>query len=187
MFLTEHDEQIDVGVREEKEKVFDFFQINDGFTTIYDIAVFTQRINNLYGGEIEVQKCIKLFIDSQFKDTRRVIFRLFGSYFLLFALPFGAQMFSDNSTLIYICNSSCLLTQIVLMVIESLQVKYYGWAAYFQDYWNYFDIAHMIVYIIYFIFRICLGNLMYLLPIRNVSILKTAEEQIKAIGEIESE
>jgi hypothetical protein len=41
MFLTEHDEQIDVGVREEKEKVFDFFQINDGFTTIYDIAVFT--------------------------------------------------------------------------------------------------------------------------------------------------
>jgi hypothetical protein len=73
------------------------------------------------------------------------------------------------------------------MVIESLQVKYYGWAAYFQDYWNYFDIAHMIVYIIYFIFRICLGNLMYLLPIRNVSILKTAEEQIKAIGEIESE
>ena len=91
-----------------KEKVFTFFLETSGFKTIYDVAKFTQRLNELYGGEIEQQKCMKLFIDSQFKDTRRVILRLFAFYFFTFAMPFTLQMFTSIPEVIYFTNFLCL-------------------------------------------------------------------------------
>jgi hypothetical protein len=53
-YLNAHDRRIRNEKLEEKETNFDFFSENEGFKTTYDIAVFTKRINMLYGGEIEV-------------------------------------------------------------------------------------------------------------------------------------
>lgn len=85
-------------------------------------------------------------------------------------------MFSSNPTIIYTFNVSCLLCQILLVVIESLQFKYYGFASYLQDTWNYFDISHMVIYTGYFIARVAFGNTGFLLPINKVDIVSITDE-----------
>lgn len=63
-----------------------------------------------------------------------------------------------------------------------LQVKYYGWTNYFGDYWNVFDVAHFVLYVSYFFFRVCLGNIGWLLPILRENIADLNEkDQISLI------
>jgi hypothetical protein len=133
--------------------VFDFFD-KQGFMCDYDVAIFTKRINELYGGDVEQQKCFKLFVDSQFKSTSKIIIRLFIMYFVFFVGAFLWQMFSTDHSTIVCCNVSCLIMQLILVLIESLQFQYKGLGDYFKDIWNYFDIAHFIMYTIYFFMRV---------------------------------
>jgi hypothetical protein len=71
------------------------------------------------------------------------------------------------------------------VVIESLQFKYYGMAEYFKDSWNYFDISHFLIYLVYFFFRVVLKHTEYLLPIKDISIITDGAKQVAAIQEIE--
>jgi predicted membrane protein len=77
----------------------------------------------------------------------------------------------------------------MLVVIESLQFKYYGMAEYFTDTWNYFDISHFSIYVVYFIFRVVFGHTYYLLPIKGIDgVLNdmNEQEQILKIKEIQA-
>ena len=90
MVLTEHDNGLNVYQEGENSREIDFtfFQTNKGFLSTFDIALFTMRMNSIYGEDIELQTCQKMFIDAQFKLTRNVITFIVNGYFLFFVIPF---------------------------------------------------------------------------------------------------
>lgn len=55
--------------------------------------MFTKRINECYGRDIDKQKCFRIFIDAQFKETSSVIMGIAKIYFFFMVIPFFAQLF----------------------------------------------------------------------------------------------
>ena len=94
----------------DRSVVFSFFKTHSGFgNSPYELALLSNRLNELYGDEIENQMCVKFFIDSLFDETSAILKRLFFTYFFFFTLPFCVQAFSNDSFVVVIANISCLL------------------------------------------------------------------------------
>jgi hypothetical protein len=55
--------------------------------------------------------------------------------------------------IVIILNMICLVTQVMFVGVELLQLKYKG-VSYFYDVWNWLDMTILVVYVIYFFKRI---------------------------------
>ena len=67
VFLNDLDVMLESNAvrHKDREVVFDLFKTQEGFCkSPYEVALLTNRLNELYGDEIENQTCMKYFIDS---------------------------------------------------------------------------------------------------------------------------
>lgn len=111
---------------------------------------------------------MKMFIDSQFKDTKRIIIFQTLLYILSFIVPFIIQAFSNNPDKILPLNIVCLISSIIFFANEMLQLYYKGGKMYFIDWWNLFDVMHFLIYLTYFSLRIDkLENDKHVIPIKS--------------------
>ena len=99
--------------------------------------------------------CMMSLIDSQFDKSSPILKYMFVVYFVFFAVPFIVQAFLTEYKAVLGTNLSCLVTQLILMVVECIQMSYAGGIRkYLCNVWNYFDITHFVLYVIYFAVRI---------------------------------
>ena len=144
--------------------------MNKGLT-IYDYSEYLMQINDAYGDNIESQREIRFAIDSIFDTTSYVMKYQFILFCFGFLIPFLLQLvvFRDAMS-VMICIIVCMLTQLIFLGIEILQMQHRG-AEYFSDGWNKLDCSLFVLFVIYFIIRMA-DPTMEIVPITGPVVTK---------------
>lgn len=126
-----------------------------GGFSLYELAEFLQVQNEKYGDKIEVQRDIKNIIDSIFMRTHWVIELQFLVFLFGFCLPFMIQLFYTRSAgVVVYCVLSCLITQVLFLGIEVLQMRKLGLRVYASNVWNLFDCSLFLLFCAYACMRL---------------------------------
>ena len=92
-------------------------------------------------------------IDFQFDYYTYKYFVLLSQIFVVtYICPFIVQIFSDNWTLVLICNISCIFTQLFFFYVELIQIRHDP-SNYFTDPWNRVDFSTFVLNLIYSVLR----------------------------------
>ena len=99
--------------------------------------------------DIDNMQVVRNIIDFQFEFyTYRYFFVLWLTFLITYICPFIVQIFSDNYSVVLICNLSCLFSQLFFFYIELIQIRHDP-SNYFSDPWNRVDFSTFVMNLIY--------------------------------------
>ena len=137
-----------------KDSCKDILAINRLHFDDYELAQLVNTILEKTEGSVEDQKVLRDIVDWQFRKTKQFFYIQLIVYLIFYFIPFLIQMTHKDFSEIYYYNMSCMISQIVFLCFEAVTMKAAGIVDHFESHWNKIDFLNILVYTIYFYYRI---------------------------------
>lgn len=124
--------------------------------TDLELAQMLNSIVNKYDYAIDDYISIKFMVDSQFETTKKFFMIQAFIYIVFFFVPLMAQIFilDNHPNWVIKCNQSCLVTTVLFLGIEFIQLEFNGFANYISDRDNQIDCLTLVTFLYYYTLRL---------------------------------
>lgn len=151
--ITEFNEMLGSDDKEGEKKLK--FKVGGHPFDDLDLAENLAKIVDKYDYAVEDYLAIRFMIDSQFEVTQRFVKTQAFIYITFFFIPMLLQIFCLNEypDYVFYCINSCLITNVLFLGIEFIQLDQNGPIDYISDGANQVDLITLFTFFYYYILR----------------------------------